>query len=227
MTIADELTYTINPEPLQDWIRDQLSRTTQNKLAKEMAISRPILSEILQGKSKFKGSTIKAFAKKQGLSAERLLQQLGAEVVSEYSDTPALGYNLAHIPVYDILAGAGNGSYAGDIVQILGFERSWLRSEFGAVESLEGVRVSGDSMEPTLKSGDVVLVNRSDHAPKDGIYVLRIEHDLFVKRLSRLPSNKIEVISDNPSYSNYTIDLSNPPTDFQIIGRVVMKCQKL
>ncbi len=226
-TIADELTYTINPEPLQGWIREQLSSTTQNKLAKELAIARPILSEILQGKSKLKGSTLKAFAKKQGLNAERLLQQLNAEVLSEYGDASSFAPNLAHIPVYDISAGAGNGNYAGDIVQILGFEKSWLKNEFGVVDALEGIRVNGDSMEPTLKSSDVVLVNRLDIIPKDGIYVLRIDHDLFVKRLSRLPGNQIEVISDNSNYSNYTIDLLNPPIDFQIVGRVVMKCQKL
>jgi hypothetical protein len=45
--IDNDVIYTINPEPLQTWLRDQLTRTTQNKLAKEMAIARPILSEIL------------------------------------------------------------------------------------------------------------------------------------------------------------------------------------
>jgi phage repressor protein C with HTH and peptisase S24 domain len=82
-------------------------------------------------------------------------------------------------------------------------------------------------MEPTLFDGDVVLVDRNDAMPKDGVYVLRIEDNLFVKRLSRLPNNKIEVISDNPSYSKYEIDLKKPPTNFQVIGRVLMKCQKI
>ena len=103
----------------------------------------------------------------------------------------------------------------------------WLRKEYGATDSLQGIRVSGDSMEPTLMDGDVVLVDRKDFVPSDGVYVLRIEDNLFVKRLSRLPNIQIKVISDIPSYSKYVIDLKNPPTGFQVIGRVLMKCQKI
>ena len=223
--IDNDIIYTINPEPLQLWLRDQLTQTTQNKLAKEMAIARPILGEILQGRFKLKGSTIKAFAKKLKITPERLLQQLGDGLVEEYEGLPV--DDLALIPVFDIEAAAGAGSYAGDIVQIVGLEKMWLRKEYGATDSLEGIRVSGDSMEPTLFDGDVVLVDRNDAMPKDGVYVLRIEDNLFVKRLSRLPNNKIEVISDNPSYSKYEIDLKKPPTNFQVIGRVLMKCQKI
>jgi len=219
--IDNDIIYTINPEPLQNWLRDQLTRTTQNKLAKEMAIARPILGEILQGRCKLKGSTIKAFAKQLNVTPQRLLQQLADE-----EDLHAID-DLALIPVFDIAAGAGSGSYAGDIVQILGLEKMWLRSEYGATDSLEGIRVAGDSMEPTLRNGDVVLVNRNDVMPKDGVYVLRIEEDLFVKRLAKLSKSQVEIISDNPSYANYIIDLKNPPTHFQVIGRVLMKCQRI
>jgi len=219
--IDNDITYTIDPQFLQAWLRDRLSETTQNKLARDMEISRPILGEILQGRSKLKGSTIKAFAKKMRISPDKLLGHL----TTEYSDFTR--DDLAFIPVFDIEAAAGAGSYAGDIVQIVGLEKMWLRKEYGATDSLEGIRVSGDSMEPTLFDGDVVLVDRNDAMPKDGVYVLRIEDNLFVKRLSRLPNNKIEVISDNPSYSKYAIDLKKPPTNFQVIGRVLMKCQKI
>jgi phage repressor protein C with HTH and peptisase S24 domain len=134
---------------------------------------------------------------------------------------------LTLIPVFDIAAAAGSGSYAGDIIQIVGLEKMWLRKEYGATDSLEGIRVSGDSMEPTLLDGDVVLVDRNDFVPKDGVYVLRIEENLFVKRLMRLPKDRIEVISDNPSYSKYIIDLKNPLNDFQVIGKALMKCQRI
>jgi len=198
-----------------------LTRTTQNKLAKEMAITRPIISEILQGRFKLKGSTIKAFAKQLNVTPLRLLQQLGEGESEEYTDSST--DDLSLIPVFDIAAAAGRGSYAGDIIQIVGLEKMWLRKAYGATDSLEGIR---DSMEPTLFDGDVVLIDRNDFVPKDGVYVLRIEENLFVKRLMRLP-NEIEVISDNPSYSKYTINLKNPTTNFQVIGRVLMKCQKI
>jgi phage repressor protein C with HTH and peptisase S24 domain len=224
--ISGSLTYTINPLALQEWLRSQLQLKTQNDLAKELQIARPLVGSILKGQTRVKGNTLKAFAKKLGISDRELLQQVGAEVQSEHPNARQSD-DFAYIPVYDISAGAGNGSYAGDIMQTLAFDKNWLRSQFGTVDSLEGIKVSGDSMEPTLRAGDIVLLNRNEILPRDGVYVIRIDHNLFVKRLQKLPGDHLEVCSDNPIYPKFTIDLANPPSDFQVLGRVVMKCQML
>ena len=87
--------------------------------------------------------------------------------------------------------------------------------------SLSVVRVMGDSMEPTLSDGDDVLVDASDHGSRlrDGIYVMRIDDTLVVKRIALRPDSPfITIASDNPTYPTWEdIDRST----VHIAGRVL------
>ena len=76
-------------------------------------------------------------------------------------------------------------------------------------------------MTPTLNDGDEIMVDLSaaHRKPTDGIYVLRRDDALLVKRLSLHPSGKsLTIASDNPAYASW-VDCS--ADDVQIIGRVV------
>jgi phage repressor protein C with HTH and peptisase S24 domain len=53
------------------------------------------------------------------------------------------------------------------------------------------------------------------------IYVLRIDGQLIVKRVQRIPGSMLRVSSTNPAYEPFTINLDNVPTDFDIVGKVV------
>lgn len=129
------------------------------------------------------------------------------------------------IPLYDVRAAAGAGSVVDSehIVDVLHFTKSWIRHELHASPNdLYLIYVDGDSMEPTLRPGDVILVDHRDIGPsRDGIYVLRMDGALLVKRLQRLPGGNINVASDNASYEPFTINVSALPQDFAIVGRVV------
>lgn len=80
----------------------------------------------------------------------------------------------------------------------------------------------GDSMMPTIEGGDSLLVDHSRTEIYDGkIYCIRIEGQLYAKRLQKIPPNKIIVISDNTKYRSFEIDLSsNPDYDFAVIGEI-------
>ena len=65
-------------------------------------------------------------------------------------------------------------------------------------KNLAALPVNGDSMEPTLKRGDLVICD-SCGWDGEGIYALRMDGCGYVKRLSHKPG-KIVVISDNPKY---------------------------
>ena len=68
------------------------------------------------------------------------------------------------------------------------------------------IYVEGESMESTLRPGDMILIDRRDQTQeKDGIYVLRLDGTLLVKRLQKLPGGIIEVTSDNPAYRSYSL----------------------
>jgi phage repressor protein C with HTH and peptisase S24 domain len=76
-------------------------------------------------------------------------------------------------------------------------------------------------MTPTLNQGDDILVDRGDAAERlrDGIYVLRLDGALLVKRLSLHPvTRRISIRSDNLAYPAWEAARAD---DLAIIGRVI------
>ena len=79
----------------------------------------------------------------------------------------------------------------------------------------------GDSMAPTLGDGDDILVDRGDgpERVRDGVYVLRIDDALVVKRLAVNPAARtLTIRSDNPAYPGWP---DCDPAAVEIVGRVV------
>ncbi len=102
------------------------------------------------------------------------------------------------------------------------FEERWLKGLTPSEASkLSIVRVDGDSMAPTLNPGDDILVDLGDSVDRlrDGIYVLRIDDAVVVKRLALNPTGRrVTVQSDNPAYPDWP-DCSL--ADVRPIGRVI------
>lgn len=133
--------------------------------------------------------------------------------------------DYAYIPFYNVMAAAGAGAFPPEdeeVKDLLAFKREWIISELRvSAEQLVTLFVEGDSMTPTLNPGDIMLMIKDQVMVRDGIYVVRLDDALLVKRLQRLPGNLLKVKSDNANYEPYTIDLTKEHTDFVIIGRVV------
>ena len=110
------------------------------------------------------------------------------------------GDEYVYLPLYDVRAAAGGGAVVDreQVLDVLAFKSAWIRSELRATPAdLYLIYVDGESMEPTLRPGDLILVDRSA-VTRDGIFVLRLDDGLLVKRLQRLPGNQVKVTSDNP-----------------------------
>ena len=88
------------------------------------------------------------------------------------------------------------------------------------IDKLSVVRVRGDSMQGVLEDGDTILIDHTQTTPYDGIYAIRIENEVFVKRVQR-KLNKLRIISENPNYETFEIDLTDEYQNFAIIGKVV------
>jgi repressor LexA len=84
-------------------------------------------------------------------------------------------------------------------------------------EAASMIRVEGDSMEPTLSDGDEILVDRDrrDVSGRGGVFVIRLDGVLMVKRL-RKAVGAVEVISDNPAYPVRRCK----PEAVDVVGRV-------
>lgn len=116
---------------------------------------------------------------------------------------------LVNVPIMTVEASAGHGALAEMEAQSaqFGFDPGWLRKLTASKASkLSIIRVVGDSMEPTLSDGDEVLVDLGDGQERlrDGIYVLRIDQALNVKRIACEPLGRhVSVTSDNPTYPSW------------------------
>jgi phage repressor protein C with HTH and peptisase S24 domain len=131
---------------------------------------------------------------------------------------------LVPVPRLDVGAAAGAGAFDGDELgeAHIAFDPAWLRRVArGAPDQLSIIRVSGDSMAPSLGDGDDILVDRGDGAARlrDGIYVLRIDGALVVKRVAVNPAARtLSIRSDNPAYPGWP---DCDPAAIDIVGRVV------
>jgi len=131
---------------------------------------------------------------------------------------------LIEIRVLNVDASAGFGAIAESETAHtrFGFDERWLgRLTRAKSASLSIIHVLGDSMEPTLSDGDEVLVDASDQGSRlrDGIYVLRADDALVVKRVTLKPGGRnITISSDNSAYPSWDdVDRS----EIQVVGRVI------
>ncbi|MBD3747793.1 MULTISPECIES: S24 family peptidase [Sphingopyxis] len=149
---------------------------------------------------------------------------LGGPALRVAAPTPrARGRDLVLVPKLAIGASAGPGaSVDGEAVEgEVAFDPRWLRDLGADPRALSIIRVEGDSMAPTLGDGDDILVDGGDAAARlrDGIYVLRMDDVLMVKRIARAPGpGRVSVISDNPHYRSWD-DL--PLSAIRLVGRVI------
>ena len=130
----------------------------------------------------------------------------------------------AEIPRLALGASAGPGAHAGDEATIdhLRFTSRWLRGNGLDPAMLSAIRVEGDSMDPTLRDGDDILVDRTPRNLRSGIHVLRLDDVLLVKRLERAGGD-LRLISDNPAYPT----IERAAGEVELIGRVVWKGGRL
>ncbi len=128
------------------------------------------------------------------------------------------------VPRYDIQASAGPGAFADEeqIVDWLAFSRDWVRSTLRVDPRwLVLVTAVGDSMEPTIRAGDLLLVDRSvEFFRDDAIYVIQIAGQLMVKRIQRFFGGAVVVKSDNATaYVEQTLAREEAEAA-QVAGRV-------
>jgi hypothetical protein len=164
--------------------------------------------------------------------AERLLggpEERAGRAVMARPGAVASGSDYVLIPYLDIGASAGSGAVADGetAVAVLAFQSNWVRGiATGRPEALSVIRVAGDSMLPTLADGDNILVDTDDRERlRDGIYVLRTDDALLVKRLGVNPATRrLTIRSDNDAYPSW--DNCDPAT-VSVIGRVVWVGRRL
>lgn len=124
------------------------------------------------------------------------------------------------IPRLPLDASAGPGAMAGaeEAYDTIRFTQVWLREMGLEGARLSAIRVEGDSMEPLLRSGDEIFVDRNKRSG-EGIFVVRIGDALHVKQVRASAPGSIALVSANEAYP----PLELPREEVEVIGRVVWK----
>lgn len=131
----------------------------------------------------------------------------------------------ADIPRLPLGASAGPGTLPAEEIPSgrLRFNHRWLKGQGLEPAMLSVIEVEGDSMEPTLRDGDEILVDRTPRPLRAGIHVIRLDDVLLVKRLEPGPGGTVRIISDNPAYPSLERQLH----EVELVGRVVWKGGRL
>ncbi|MDO6497360.1 LexA family transcriptional regulator [Photobacterium sanguinicancri] len=133
------------------------------------------------------------------------------------------------VPGYHIQVSAGNGTCAIDapIKRYLAFRRKYIKYKGLDSNKLAVVFVKGDSMEPTIKDNDSLLIDLSCTNPIDGkLFVVRLGDELYAKRVQKSYDGSIRLISDNKDYQPIEVPKSEL-AELCIIGRVVQRATDL
>ncbi len=125
------------------------------------------------------------------------------------------------VPRISLEASAGPGATAAEEIPFdaFRFSRRWLRENGLEPAQLSAIRVMGDSMDPLLRDGDEILVDRAPRTFREGVHVIRLGEALHVKLLQAVPPGRLRLISKNAAYEPVEVAMS----DVDVVGRVVWK----
>ena len=122
----------------------------------------------------------------------------------------------------EVRISAGGGGFNDEYkpYQTTKVEKAWLDLRRLKAEDCAMFLVSGDSMYPTLKDGEEIIVDRSKKELKDGkIFVLNNEGAMLVKKV-QITYNGITLISQNTEYAPIELN-AEQANNLIVIGQVV------
>ncbi|MDD2382753.1 MAG: LexA family transcriptional regulator [Sulfurospirillaceae bacterium] len=204
-------------------IKDILSEEVGNRkvfdkdVAEALDINQITLAT-MKNRNKIPYKEILEFCAKRKISINWLLFDQFVESLQAETD------KFARINYFkDIYASAGGGALNDEEKSEPMLLDEEIVARLGGVQSIkhiQAINVLGDSMEPTLYSGDVVFINQEyKNALKSGIYIVSTPAGLFIKRLQLKSNGMVALVSDNESYALELVNAEN----VEILGKVVGK----
>jgi len=191
----------------------KLRNKTQLDLAKAIGVSNTTINNYVKGYNTPRMDKIDKICNYLNIERSNLLEDKEENNNTSHGiKIPVLGTVAAGIPI----------SAVEDILDYEEIPQSWQnQGEFF------GLKIKGDSMEPRMESGDVVIVKQqSDANSGDTVIVLVNGDDATCKRLEKI-DNGIMLVSTNPKYPPMFYSLEDIQTKpVVILGKVVELRQK-
>ncbi|CRM05107.1 putative HTH-type transcriptional regulator [Pseudomonas sp. 28 E 9] len=226
-------------------------KLSQAKLAKAAGMSPPAVNHYFKGENQLNiefalvlsemiGEPVEKFSERLASDIKRLADAAGANIgsgsASEIDSRPApRSFDLKDEPGYTGVlqltargsTGDGDDNPHVEIRGVMAFKSAWLRANNLNQKHLDVIYASGNSMEPTINDGDVLLVDESRVEPKDGqIFAMQSESKgTIVKRLVKSDFDGWIIRSDNQDKTRYGDETlrDGEINEVRIIGRVVWR----
>lgn len=146
-----------------------------------------------------------------GISVSMFLSLIGDSNRGAAQAVPVIGF-----------AEAGSGGYFDDAGFPVG--KGWDEVSFPAVNDAHAyaLEISGDSMKPAYRKGDIILVSPEAPVRKGDRVVVKTKNgEVMVKELKRKTSKTLELVSLNREHADRTL----PMSDVLWIARIVWASQ--
>ncbi|MDL2209976.1 helix-turn-helix domain-containing protein [Desulfovibrio sp. OttesenSCG-928-O18] len=204
---------------------------TQMDLARALDVNR---SAITQAKNRdaVPSKWILALSRRYNLSPDWLEYGKGefgkkapASIPGQILPLPEAGLETVMVPKVRATLCAGGGSFELEAVPVSEhpLPRAWL-SRMGSPNAMVFMDVIGNSMEPGIRDGDMVLVDQAAVEPTaKSILAVGYEDAIYIKRLER-QANGFLLVSDNPDYAPIRV-AGDEMASFRVIGKVVWLCR--
>ncbi len=233
------------PDMILNRLREGMEAGSDSELARKLGISQQSISSA-RTKDRVPDSWVRVAAERFGLSADWLLFGVGNKFLlpggarpgpacsdrrgsgdgtpgPQSGPFPASGGETVTVPMMAtrLVTGDGGVTLLETGERPYAFHADFLRRK-GQPSRMVLMRVDGDSMEPEIKDGDSVLIDRSQTAPRPGgIYAVSVEELIYLKIVDAEPG-KLVLTSRNGAYAPIEVDTrgqGEPRVGF--IGRVV------
>lgn len=189
------------------------ARLTKASLARELGWSATKFSELLGGRMKPGVDLMSNLVSKRRVSSEWILT----------GDGGMFEGMKGGVPLIPVEAVAGHGSYTYDDLPV---ENYYSVAEFAHADFL--IRVTGDSMTPKYKAGDIVAcraVQERKFWQWHTIYVIATRNQgVLIKRVEEgATPESITCVSENPAYRPFQVPLEEIMSVALVMGAITLE----
>ena len=215
-------------------MKEARANTKQSELAEKLGVPLTTYGRYERGRGRPDAAFIRDFCELLGVEEAWLISgrgrplRTGAKAVAKTvsagfgEEASEDGEDFVAIPRYAVEASAGPGveALSEQALEDVAFRRDWLRSIGVAPSRAMTLIAVGDSMEPTIRHGDLLLIDTGIEGVVDNaIYVLSLHGAVLLKRVQRLIDGSVLVKSDNDLYSEERISASDVD-QLHVVGRL-------
>lgn len=221
--------FDVAPPSIQGWVK--FGRIDKSKLMELMVYFSDVVDSAHWGLSMKVADFIRGPAYPVSEAARRALDAKSADVIDVEGLPAALAQKIksyrpvVDVPRFDIAASMGPGTEPPEmnmVVEHMRLDANWVRQNlvYTAVDNLKLISGRGDSMAPTIRNGDALLVDSGvTSVESDAIYFFLMRGQQHVKRIQR-NLDGLTIISDNGQYKEIDVP-GDRESDIQVLAQII------